>query len=315
MTMMHSAGYDIRQATIEDAAEVQALVAASDIAEFGEPDGYSLAELLDDWKRLDLERDAWVAVAPNGVLAGYGYIWPRQYERMDVEVYVHPAHTGRGIGTALVQLSEERARAHVSAAAPGTRVPLNNWINALNADARALLEREGYQPVRYFWRMEASLVGSLATPAWPTGIAVHTMAEEGDLRPVHQTVEEAMADHWGHVATPFEEWIERHTGATYDPSLWFVAMDGQEPAGAALCSISEGMGWINTLAVRRPWRRRGLGLALLLHAFHEFANRGLERIRLGVDAESSTGATRLYERAGMRVVQKHATYSKVIGDA
>ena len=55
------------------------------------------------------------------------------------------------------------------------------------------------------------------------------------------------------------------------------------------------------LGVRRAWRRQGLGEALLLHAFAEFRRRDITRGTLGVDASSATGATRLYERAGMSV--------------
>ncbi len=59
------------------------------------------------------------------------------------------------------------------------------------------------------------------------------------------------------------------------------------------------MGWVGSLSVRRPWRRRGLGLALLLHSFHALQERGKARVGLGVDAQNLTGATRLYEKAGM----------------
>jgi hypothetical protein len=33
-----------------------------------------------------------------------------------------------------------------------------------------------------------------------------------------------------------------------------------------------------------------------------------------VDAENLTGATRIYERAGMRVEQEYATYRKLLGE-
>jgi mycothiol synthase len=69
-------------------------------------------------------------------------------------------------------------------------------------------------------------------------------------------------------------------------------------------------GWISTLGVRRPWRRRGLGQALLLTAFNEFYRRGEKIVALSVDAASQTGATRLYERAGMCVYQEFTLYEK-----
>ena len=102
----------------------------------------------------------------------------------------------------------------------------------------------------------------------------------------------------------------------FDPTLWFVAEEGDEIAGVALCSWHQSgdpqFGWVNVLGVRRPWRKRGLGLALLLHAFAEFGRRGATRVGLGVDAENTTGAVRLYERAGMSVARRNDTYEKVV---
>ena len=100
----------------------------------------------------------------------------------------------------------------------------------------------------------------------------------------------------------------------FDPTVWFLAMEGDEIAAVCLCAPRMGdnpeMGVVDELAVRRPWRRRGLGTALLHHAFGEFYHRGHKQVGLGVDAESLTGATRLYEKAGMRVAQQFARYEK-----
>jgi ribosomal protein S18 acetylase RimI-like enzyme len=131
-----------------------------------------------------------------------------------------------------------------------------------------------------------------------------------DLRLFYETTEEAMVDLWGHITLSFDEWRARRERTNIDLGLWFLALKEGEPGAAILCSISDGMGWIDTLAVRRPWRRRGLGFALLRHAFRKLYGRGIRRVALGVDAESPTGATRLYERAGMRIGQQYAIYSK-----
>ncbi len=303
-------GYTVRRPVFADAAAVHAVIVASEIEEFGEAEGIGVDDLEGDWKQLDLEQDAWIVIAPDGAFAGYGYVRNRRHVRQDVEVYIHPIHYGQGIGTALVRLTEARAREHIALAPPGTRVTVNNWINALNAQARSLLEREGYAPVRYFFRMEIAFGEEPAAASWPAEVTWKRGEANEDLRPFYDTVQEAMADHWGHVPITFEEWCQRRERASFDPSLWFLVLDDGEPAAAALCSISDGMGWIDTLAVRRPWRRRGLGFALLTHGFHELYGRGMRRIVLGVDADSPTGATRLYERAGMRIDQQYATYSK-----
>jgi len=69
---------------------------------------------------------------------------------------------------------------------------------------------------------------------------------------------------------------------------------------------------LGCLGVRRPWRRLGLGFALLKHAFRQLHDRGKVGACLGVDAENPTGATRLYESAGMRVARSEAVYEKLL---
>ncbi|MBW3631905.1 MAG: GNAT family N-acetyltransferase [Chloroflexi bacterium] len=310
MTEVLAPGYTVRRPVFADVAAVHAVIVASEIEEFGESQGYGGDDIEGDWKLLDLEHDAWVAVAPDGAFAGYGYVKDRQHVRLDVEIYVHPGRYGQGIGTTLVRLTESRAREHIALAPPGTRVVVNTWLNALNPQARSLLEREGYSPVRYYYRMEIDFSEGPSAASWPDGITLRRGKADEDLRAFYETTEEAMADHWGHVAIPFEEWRERRERSHFDPSLWFLVLDDGEPVAAVLCSISDGIGWIDTLAVRRSWRRHGLGFALLTHAFRELYGRGMRRFALGVDAESPTGATRLYEQAGMRIGQQYATYGK-----
>lgn len=307
-------GYTVRPATLEDAPALHALIAASDIADWGESTGYSLGEVEDDLRAIDPERDSWLITSPDGDVAGFASLRQRRHVRIDVEGYVHPGHVGHGIGTILVRASEARAREHVPLAPDGVQVVLQNWINADNPAACALLEREGYHPARYFFRMEATLDGALPDPEWPAGITLRTCEDDASRRLMHGMMEEAMRDHWGHVRRSFEEWMERKGSSTFDPTLWFLAMDGTEPAAGAVCSVSEGIGWVDNLGVRAPWRKRGRGMALLRHAAKEFRRRELDRMALGVDADSLTGATRLYERAGMHVAQRHATYRKILRD-
>ena len=98
----------------------------------------------------------------------------------------------------------------------------------------------------------------------------------------------------------------------YDPTIWFLAYDGDEIAGGSICRPESwedpGAGWVRSLFVLRPWRRRGLALALLHHSFAEFERRGKPRVGLGVDAENRTGATELYKKAGMRIKRQYDRY-------
>jgi GNAT superfamily N-acetyltransferase len=128
---------------------------------------------------------------------------------------------------------------------------------------------------------------------------------------VVRAIQESFQDHFGYVVRPFDEELEllRHEIndlPNFDQRLWFLAIDGEEIAGIALCFPcawdDPDVGWVGTLGVRRPWRRRGLGEALLRHAFLEFRKLGKRRAGLAVDSQNLTGATRLYEKVGLRSV-------------
>jgi ribosomal protein S18 acetylase RimI-like enzyme len=158
-----------------------------------------------------------------------------------------------------------------------------------------------------------------ATPTWSENIFVRTYNPETDLEAVYGAADDSFRDHYGHVDTPFEEGLQRFkyfmTGYEgFDPALWFIAMDGDQVAGICLCRDrsydNPDVGYINTLGVLRPWRKRGIGLALLQHAFDEFYRRGKRKAGLGVDAQSLTGALRLYENAGMHIHQAFDRYEK-----
>jgi ribosomal protein S18 acetylase RimI-like enzyme len=227
-------------------------------------------------------------------------------------VSVLPAHRGRGIGTALLHATEARAAARAPHAPEGMRAVLRQNVGPYNEGSRRFLEAHGYSFVRRFWTMRIDLDAEPPAPEWPPGVRVAPLGA-GEERAVFEAMEEAFLDHWGNVPREYEEWrawtVDRDD---HDPSLWRLVWDGDELAAASLNSIRLEEGWVGVLGVRRPWRRRGLGLALLHESFREFRARGLPRALLGVDSENTTGATRLYERAGMRVERTSDSYEKVL---
>lgn len=170
------------------------------------------------------------------------------------------------------------------------------------ADAGPAQER-GYAPLRHFFEMAIELDGDPPAPAWPDGIEVRTV-RPGEEERVHAANQEAFADHWEWEPRTFESWQASWDARGWDPSLWFLAVAGDEIAGVCLCTTRGEAGWVDDLSVRRPWRRLGLGAALLRHAFREFRARGAGRVGLDVDGENLTGAVRLYERVGMHVAYR-----------
>ncbi len=304
----------IRAPTMEDVESVAELTKLCDIAEQAEPE-YVAEDLRADWQlpELNLETDGWVVVAPGEQLAAYSLLFNRENVRLYADIYVHPEHRAQGIRPHLVRLAEKRARQQIPQAPPGARVTLYNAISSVDEASREFLEDEGYRLVRHFWRMRIDMNEASPAPEWHTGITVRTFIPGQDERATFEAMEEAFQDHWGHIPWRFESWqqvmIEREG---FDPSLWFLSMEGNKIVGISLCYNYPNEGWVGQFGVRPAWRRKGIGLALLRHSFREFYQRGQRKVSLGVDAQSTTGATRLYGRAGMHITRQFDSYEKVL---
>lgn len=302
-------GFVARPATPDDAPAIAALVGASRVLDAGD-DPMDEAELRDDWAGVDLAAETVVVVAPDGRPAGYADVLNRANVVVSVYGFVDPVWRGRGVGGALVRWGETWTRDRIPEAPEGARVVVQHYVAAANAGGRDLMEQSGYQSVRQVYEMEIELVQAPPDPVWPDGITVRTFVQGEDDRRTFEAVEDAFRDHWGRPPGTFDRFVRMFEGEGFDPGLWLLAEDGNEIAGTTLAKVVAGMGWISDVGVRRPWRGRGLGLALLRQAFAAFYERGVRRVGLSVDAESATGAPRLYARAGMRVVRAHVLYRK-----
>jgi mycothiol synthase len=190
------------------------------------------------------------------------------------------------------------------------RVSIHAWNNHSWKPAADLFEDFGLKVIRNFYTMAIDMEEVPPAPVWPEGITVRTYNHPEDAEAVYRAYEDAFQDHYGHIEVNFKEGFERFqqlrfNDEGFDPDLWYLAMDGDEIVGTSLCRIYSGEdkndGQVSTLGVRRPWRRKGIALALLHHSFGELWERGKKHVNLGVDAESLTGAVDLYEKAGMHI--------------
>jgi len=314
-------GFSVRSARMSDLEDVILLLNVCSSRLLGvnlhDPD-----KLRVEWQTpgFNLTTDTRVVLSPQGEIVGYAEVWDVHEPHVKVSSggAVHPEFRGLGIGSFLLAWEEARAREAIPKAPPDARVILSQDALTQDEPAKALLQSHGFKRVRYFWQMEIELNGEIPRPEFPPGIGLRTFKED-DLTQVVHAVRDAFKDHWGYVESPFDEeikewryWIKEDPD--FDPRLWFLAMDGEEIAGVALCAPkateAPQMGWVNALGVRRPWRRRGLALGLLRHAFREFHRRGKQKVGLEVDAANLTGATRLYETAGMHPTRQWEVYEK-----
>jgi mycothiol synthase len=305
--------YSVRHARDQDAQDILALIAACDHAFEVEMSGYTEVDIREGWSDLDIERDTWAFIAPDGSLAAYGEVSDHGSGKLVADGYVHPDHLGKGLGTTLARWMEARARELVDHAPEGAQVTLSNGLLFVDQAGRDLLERDGYQLARTFWEMRIALAEEPAEPTLPTGLRLRAFVPGQDERAVFDTVEAAFADHWEHVPRDFDEWLARTKRPDFDPALWLLieAEDGSIPA-VTLGWPRADHGWISTVATRRVWRGKGLAGALLRASFRAFWQKDMRVVALGVDAQNPTGATRVYEAAGMRVATSAVIYQKVL---
>jgi mycothiol synthase len=263
----------------------------------------------------NLATDTQLVLAPGGRVAAFGLVWDLAPHSMpETWGRVHPDHLGRGLGTYLAQWAEARGAFAVAEAPPGERVALRAWINDHDTATHALLRNEGYALMRHNLRMVIEFDAPPPSPRWPAGVTARSFVPGQDDRETLTVVRACFRDHWGWVEEPFEEDLRRWqyfmaTDAEFDPSLRFLAIADGRIIGTSfgLLKVDDdpSLGWIATVGVVREWRRRGLAQALLYQTFGALYARGRRKIGLGVDAASLTGATRLYEKVGMRPDPKH----------
>jgi mycothiol synthase len=305
--------YDIRMPGVEDIDALYALGSAADEAVIGTA-MITRAEIeqaivsatgKEDSRQLLIERD--------GVTISWPWIEQMAPERLAGDIQVHPG-LDRREGDALVAWAldwfERIARANFDAAAPPERIQLGNWCFQQDVTRPAQLSRAGYRSSRAFIRMTRDLSAGETYPEPAKEIVVRRASVEpldpdaGDTRLVHSIVSTSFADHYNYTRTPFDVWFRRRTDDPgFDPSLWFLAEYAGKPLAAMIMNREledeQNAGYVHYLGVLREGRGRGLAKALLHRGFAVSRDEGRTAVKLFVDAESPTGATRLYESVGM----------------
>ncbi len=315
-------GFTMRPARLDDMETVVELDNDFSEATIGVRDN-SVEDLLTEWGApgFCLETDNRLVFSPERRLAAYMEVDAIHQPPVNPLVWgrVHPDFEGQGIGTFLMGWGEERARQFIDQVPPDARVAMRAvTVNTVTA-AQQLFYDLGLRPTRHYFTMRAEFDQPPPPPKWPEGISIRNYQPEQEVGRVYGVYNETWRDHFGYVPRPFEAGLERfrhyHLNEEgYDSSLWFLALEGEEIAGFAIGRKwdheSKEQGLVSLLGVRRPWRRRGLGLALLRQLLGEYYRRGQTTVSLSVDAGSLTGATRLYEKAGMTVYRQSDLYEK-----
>jgi len=300
------AGYEARPATLDDLPAIDELFVASDVVLGVRPEPPS-AYLGWRWSQpyVDVERDTRV-LTTQGRIVGFsmGFVEHGAPSVTRCMGGVHPEHVGRGLGGWLVGFFERHARS-----IPGV-VTTRLGITEQDAAGHALVRAAGYLRVRSSFDMGAPLEVGLASGIPPEGVTIRPFVA-GEERLVWRLEVEAFRDHWDHEDDPPYEafhgdWFGDPAGP---PVIWIAELDGR-PVGEVAWIASNGVPYVFSVAVLREARRRGIATALLRHAMAAAVAEGHPEMTLSVDAESPTGAVRVYDKVGMSVHRTTAIYER-----
>jgi mycothiol synthase len=313
-------GWTTRRPTLDDVPLILDMVQAADLASIGHVD-FTADEVREALTKphTDLDQDCWLAFDPGGRLMGWAYPdntsgGPREF----VEVYVHP-DGGRPALRPLLDLLLQRVAVRAAAfghdpitVRAGAIPSEKAWIEALTG--------AGFAFVKRYLRLTRPLT-DLPRADVPAGVVVRPLAADDDaeMRRFHAVLEEAFVDSHDHEAIDYDRWrakIAALPSVAFDE--WFVAEVDGEWAGvlqSADQGVENGEGWVRMLAVRRPYRRRGVGGALLRRAFATYAAKGRTAAGLGVDLTNPTAPASLYRSVGLETSFEADMYERQLAAA
>jgi mycothiol synthase len=262
-----------------------------------------------------------IAVYDGPAIVGYGVLTSRSEAEpvhdMRHEGGVHPSYRGRGLGGELLAWAEKAAVPLHNDRHPGRPLSLSSGCLSSNAGAVALHEQRGYQPVRWFHSMVRDLTAAIPETVVPAGVRIAgyqpDMAEHARL-----VRNESFRDHWGSTETPAQHWAHFLASGAFRPGFSFLAYEGSEPLGMLLSYEYEAYNTntghrdlhIALVGTRAAGRKRGIATALLTTAMSAARADGYDQASLGVDADSLTGAVRLYEHVGFTVALTWTAFRK-----
>jgi mycothiol synthase len=225
---------------------------------------------------------------------------------------VLPQFRRKGIARKLVQKAVESLKTR------GMKVA-DTWVQSDRTACVHLFESFGFKRIRFTSMMKRSL------NEIPVGVGENREARIEELQPkkeddvalLTKLDNEAFKEHFNYRPRTVEEmkyallempWFQQERV--------FSAFLENQAVGYIITGIDEGLnrekavkrGWILDIGVLKPFRRKEIGAMLMLHGMRILKTYGLEEALLYVDNMNPTGAIKLYEKLGFKVMHNSMIY-------
>jgi GNAT superfamily N-acetyltransferase len=308
----------------DDFRSIASIISASETADGLERNvkAEDIAQAYQHLVNCDPSLDVFIADV-DGMAVGCARGW---WEQMDSSEfwYFHngflvPEWRRKGIGSALLSAVELRQRELAQHHPPEAKKLFLVDVTQLQLGAAILLERNGYQPARYYDLMVRSDLEDIPDFPLPQGVELRPVKPE-HYPAIWKVVDETSQDEWGHRKLnddDYQAWLEN---PHFQPDLWQIAWDvaGDEVAGTVLTYIDHSeneqlgltRGYTEGIGVVRSWRRRGLARALISLSLRAQKAAGMTESALVVDSENPSDAASLYTSCGFKVARRSTLYKK-----
>ena len=254
-------GYSARTATKDDLETVVEIANLAAIGFMGAEDT-STDEIRIDWEDDDfaLERDSRLVFSDNGKAVAVAEVFKNQSPPVKPYLWlrIHRGEENTCVGDYLMSWGEESARKVIDRVPKYARVTMLTHNVSGFAPMRDLLEKHGMEIMRHSLQMRIEMEHEPTQPNWAKEMQLKPFDERSDLEAAYRAHADAFRDHFGHIEESFEygfplfkRYMLEDEG--YDPTLWFIAWDGDEIAGFSFCRKfsheDAQMGWVMDLGV------------------------------------------------------------------